>query len=198
MILLLDNYDSFVYNVAHGLRAAGHDVDVVRNDQITVPEALAMRPSHLILSPGPGIPASAGISVPLVRAFRGRGPVMGICLGHQAIGQAYGATLVPARVPKHGRASPIVHNGEGILSGLPSPFEAGLYHSLAVDASTLPDTLRPVAWTEEGDLMAVWDQTADVLGLQFHPESILTPLGGQILERFVDGVPARRLATVGS
>lgn len=184
MILLLDNYDSFVYNVAHALRAAGREVWVVRNDEISVEEVMERAPSHVILSPGPGTPASAGIAVPLVRAARGRCPVLGICLGHQAVGEAYGGSVVPARVPAHGRSSGIIHDGSGILSGLPSPFEAGRYHSLAVDASTLPSALRPVAWTEDGDLMAVWDESSDVWGVQFHPESILTPEGTRLLERF--------------
>jgi anthranilate synthase/aminodeoxychorismate synthase-like glutamine amidotransferase len=184
MILLLDNYDSFVHNVAHALRALGHTVEVVRNDAVSVEEALAGDPTHLILSPGPGVPDEAGISVPLVRAGRGRIPLLGICLGHQAIGSAYGAAVIPARTPAHGRASRVVHTGEGIFAGLPSPFDAGLYHSLAVDEASLPAALRPIAWTREGELMGIAEPSAGVWGVQFHPESILTPVGTRILAAF--------------
>lgn len=192
MILLLDNYDSFVHNVAHALQSVGHEIHVVRNDELSLDEALAKDPSHVILSPGPGVPSSAGISVPLVRAARGRVPILGICLGHQAVGEAYGASIVAARAPMHGRSSGIVHDGSGILSGLPSPFDGGRYHSLAIDESTLPSELRPVARTSDGDLMAVWDEVSEVWGVQFHPESILTPEGKRLLERFAALPPPGR------
>jgi anthranilate synthase/aminodeoxychorismate synthase-like glutamine amidotransferase len=185
MILLLDNYDSFVYNVARAMRELGRRVEVVRSDALTVEEALAAKPSHLVISPGPGAPADAGISVELVRAARGRVPVLGICLGHQVIAEAYGGRVVRSGEPVHGRATPIEHQGEGIFAGLPSPFFAGRYHSLTVDSSSLPNSLRTVAWTPNGQIMALRDRFAPVWGVQFHPESILTPLGDALLASFL-------------
>lgn len=185
MILLLDNYDSFVHNVAHALRELGREVWVVRSDALSVDDALAARPSHLVLSPGPGVPGDAGISVPLVRALRGRIPVLGICLGHQAIAEAYGGRVVRSPAPMHGRASPIVHSGQGILAEIPSPFTAARYHSLSADEATLPAPLEAVAWTADGEMMAIRDRDAPVWGLQFHPESILTPSGPGIFRAFL-------------
>ena len=185
MILLLDNYDSFVHNVARAIRELGGRVEVVRSDALTVESALAADPSHLVISPGPGTPADAGISVELVRAARTRIPVLGICLGHQVIAEAYGGRVVRSGDPVHGRATPILHSGEGIFAGLPSPFSAGRYHSLTVEPSTLPHPLRPVAWTPDGQIMGLKDQGAPVWGVQFHPESILTPLGDALLGSFL-------------
>jgi anthranilate synthase/aminodeoxychorismate synthase-like glutamine amidotransferase len=184
-ILLLDNYDSFVHNVARALRELGARVDVMRSDALSVDEAIARDPSHLVISPGPGEPADAGVSVPLVRRLQGRVPVLGICLGHQAIAEAYGGRVISSPAPMHGRASSIVHRGQGILSGLPSPFPAARYHSLSVEEASLPSALEAVAWTADGELMAVRDRMAPVWGLQFHPESILTPVGDRILEAFL-------------
>jgi anthranilate synthase/aminodeoxychorismate synthase-like glutamine amidotransferase len=185
MILLLDNYDSFVYNVARALRELGGRVEVVRSDALTVGDALAAGPSHLVISPGPGTPADAGISLELVRAVRGRIPVLGICLGHQAIAEAYGGRVVRSDEPVHGRATPIVHKGEGIFAGLPSPFPAGRYHSLTVERTSLPRPLRAVAWTPGGEIMGLRDEGAPVWGVQFHPESILTPCGESLLDSFL-------------
>jgi anthranilate synthase/aminodeoxychorismate synthase-like glutamine amidotransferase len=185
MILLLDNYDSFAYNVARALRELGGQVEVVRNDALTVEDALAADPTHLVISPGPGTPADAGVSLALVRALGGRTPVLGICLGHQVIAEAYGGQVVRSSEPVHGRATPIVHTGEGIFAGLPYPFQAGRYHSLAVESSTLPAVLRPVAWTRGGEIMGIRVVDAPVWGVQFHPESILTPFGGRLLGSFL-------------
>lgn len=189
MILLIDNYDSFVHNVAHSLRELGGNVEVHRSDALTVEEAAALDPSHLVLSPGPCTPAEAGISVELVRAMRERIPILGICLGHQAIAVAYGAELMTSPEPAHGRALSIEHRGTGILEGLPSPFPAGLYHSLSVAPDTLPEPLLVEGWTRGGEVMAIRDREAPVWGVQFHPESILTPLGGEIFGRFLSLAP---------
>ncbi|MEX1258914.1 MAG: aminodeoxychorismate/anthranilate synthase component II [Gemmatimonadota bacterium] len=185
MILLLDNYDSFVFNVARSFRELGAEVEVVRSDALTVAEAVARVPSRVVLSPGPCTPAEAGISVELVRVLEGRVPILGICLGHQAVAAAYGASLVPALDPAHGRAAEIFHAGEGILAGLPSPFPAGLYHSLAVRAGDLPDTFSVAARTRAGEIMALRHRTHPVWGVQFHPESVLTPVGQTIFENFL-------------
>jgi anthranilate synthase/aminodeoxychorismate synthase-like glutamine amidotransferase len=185
VILLLDNYDSFVHNVARAFRELGGDVRVVRSDAMTPEEALDLEPTHVVLSPGPCTPAEAGISVPLVRALDGRVPVLGICLGHQAVAAAYGARIVPSSAPAHGRAVDIVHAGVGILAELPSPFAAGLYHSLAVAEEGLPSTLSVEARAGTGEIMALRHRTLPVWGVQFHPESVLTPLGPRIFERFL-------------
>jgi anthranilate synthase/aminodeoxychorismate synthase-like glutamine amidotransferase len=184
MILLLDNYDSFVHNVARSLRELGASVLVRRSDAISVEEALAPEPSHVVISPGPCTPAEAGVSVDLVRSLAGRLPVLGICLGHQAIAEAYGGRLVPSPDPAHGRALPIFHLGEGLLAGVESPFPGGLYHSLSVDPE-LPEELVAEAWTEGGEVMAIRHRSHPVWGVQFHPESILTPDGGTIFRRFL-------------
>lgn len=194
MVLLLDNYDSFVHNVARALRELGALVEVVRSDALSVEEAVAMGPSHLVISPGPGTPRDAGVSVALVRALRGRLPVLGICLGHQAIAEGYGGRVVPSATPTHGRASQIVHTGEGIFSGLPSPFLAARYHSLAVEETSLPAPLEGVAWAD-GELMAIRDRHAPVWGIQFHPESILTTVGDRIFEAFLRLTPAHDAPT---
>jgi anthranilate synthase/aminodeoxychorismate synthase-like glutamine amidotransferase len=189
MILLLDNYDSFVHNVARALRELGGEVEVRRSDSLSTAEAIALEPTHLVLSPGPCTPAEAGISVELVRCLDGGIPILGICLGHQAIAVAYGASLTPSPDPAHGRSLPIHHRGVGILSGLPSPFPAGLYHSLSVDAASLPEALLPEGWTAPGELMAIRHREDPVWGLQFHPESILTPLGSAVFARFLALAP---------
>lgn len=189
MILLLDNYDSFVHNVARSLRELGGEVEVHRSDALAVEEAVALEPTHLVLSPGPCTPAEAGISVELIREMRGRTPILGICLGHQAIAVAYGAELITSPEPAHGRALAIEHRGTGILAGLPSPFPAGLYHSLSVASDSLPDPLLVEGWTRGGEVMAIRDREAPVWGVQFHPESILTPQGDEIFARFLALAP---------
>ena len=195
MVLLLDNYDSFVYNIEHALRQLGASVRVVRNDSLSTAEAVEMNPSHLVISPGPGRPQDAGRSLALISAFRSRIPILGICLGHQCVAEAYGGAVVPSASPTHGRASRIEHAEVGILKGIPSPFEAGRYHSLTVEPRALPKDLESVAWTADGQVMGIWDRSAEVWGLQFHPESILTPTGGVMLEAFL---ALERLAPAGA
>lgn len=198
MILVLDNYDSFVHNVARHLREAGAGrVVVVRSDAIEPSGIRAMSPSHLVVSPGPGAPRDAGVSVRAVRELGEEIPVLGICLGHQAVAEAFGARVVRARHPLHGRATRVRHGGAGILAGLPSPFPAGLYHSLEVEPGSIPPSLEVVAWGEAGEVMALRHRTRPVWGLQFHPESILTPAGPEILRRFLDlgGLPPPTVAT---
>ncbi len=185
MILVLDNYDSFVHNVARYLRRLGAEVCVVRSDGVTADQVEEMAPSHLVISPGPCTPAQAGVSVPLVRALGGRVPILGICLGHQAIAEAWGARVERSDSPVHGRSTPIFHSGEGLFRGVPSPFEAGRYHSLAVPRDTIPDALEVVAWTDEGEVMALRHRSHPTWGVQFHPESILTEHGGAFFERFL-------------
>jgi len=200
MILILDNYDSFVHNVARYVHEAGHShVQVVRNDRITAEEVLERSPSHLILSPGPCTPDRAGISLELVRKMAGHLPILGICLGHQVVGQAFGGRIGPAPAPLHGIARPVRHTGTGILAGLPSPFQAARYHSLVVDADSIPGELQVVAWDDEGTVMALQHRSFPIWGVQFHPESILTPEGHGIIRNFlaqssvatVAGTPAR-------
>jgi anthranilate synthase/aminodeoxychorismate synthase-like glutamine amidotransferase len=185
MILILDNYDSFVHTVARYLRELGAEVEVVRSDVRTVEEVRERSPEGIVLSPGPRTPAEAGLSVPVVRAMAATTPILGICLGHQVVGEAFGAGIVRAPSPVHGRSSPIHHRGEGILAGLPSPFAAARYHSLVVSPERLPPGLEVTAWTEEGDVMALRHRTLPVWGVQFHPESILTEGGHLLLANFL-------------
>lgn len=191
MILVLDNYDSFVHNVARYLReimAQGGGtnlVRVVRSDEVDVADVLNMSPSHLVISPGPCTPSRAGISVAAVRAVGETTPVLGICLGHQAVAEAYGGRVVRARRPLHGRSSTIHHEGGDLLDGLPRPFRAGRYHSLVVDEASLPPELMITARSEEGEIMAIRHRSRPVWGIQFHPESILTPDGHRILRNFL-------------
>lgn len=186
MVLLIDNYDSFVYNLAHYVRELRHDAVVRRNDDITIDDVAAMRPSHIIISPGPCTPANAGISTPLIQQLGPRIPILGVCLGHQCVGAAYGATIVRAGRPMHGRTSPIVHDGTGIFSGLPSPLAGTRYHSLTIERSSLPERLRVVAWAgDDGEIMAVEHRDHPVFGVQFHPESVLTEHGHALIERFL-------------
>ena len=184
MILIIDNYDSFVYNLAQYIGELGWEPVVYRNDQITPEEIEALRPSHIVISPGPGTPLDAGISNDVVRRFAGKIPVLGVCLGHQCIGHVYGGLIVRA-VPVHGKTSLIYHDGKPIYEGLPSPFEAGRYHSLAIKPGTLPHYLKVSAQTESGEIMGVRHRDFVVEGVQFHPESILTELGHQVLSRFL-------------
>ena len=185
MILLVDNYDSFTFNLVHLLGDLGARCDIVRNDALTAEEALARNPEAIVLSPGPCTPNEAGICLDLIAAAAGRVPLLGVCLGHQAIGQAFGATVTRGPTPMHGKVSPVRHNGTDIFEGLPTPFAAARYHSLVVDAATLPDTLEPTAWTADGVIMGLRHRTAPVFGVQFHPESIASEHGHKLLANFL-------------
>jgi anthranilate synthase/aminodeoxychorismate synthase-like glutamine amidotransferase len=184
-ILLVDNYDSFTYNLAQELGELGADVTVVRNDATSVQDVLADLPDGLVISPGPGTPDDAGVSSELVAALAGRVPVLGVCLGHQCIGALYGGDVVRAPELVHGKASPIHHEGAGVFAGLPDPFPATRYHSLVVDAASVPDELEVTAWTDSGLVMGLRHRTLDVEGVQFHPESILTTDGMTLLATFL-------------
>ncbi len=184
-VVVIDNYDSFTYNLVQYFGELGCDLDVYRNDRITIHELESINPDHLVISPGPGTPERAGISVSLIRKFAGRIPILGVCLGHQAIGEAFGATIVRAPELKHGKTSPIYHEGDSILSGLPRPFEATRYHSLIVHRDSLPSDLVINAWTEDGLIMGLRHHDYDIFGVQFHPESILTRVGKNILQKFL-------------
>ena len=185
-VLVLDNYDSFVHNVARYLRELGREVEVLRNDVLSVNEILERAPSHVVLSPGPCTPDEAGVSVALVRELRGRIPLLGVCLGHQAVARAYGGRLVRSPSPTHGRASAVHHGGQGILAGLPNPFSGGRYHSLSVDPEGIPSDLEVTAWTEAGEVMAIRHRKHPVWGVQFHPESVLTQGGHRLLGAFLE------------
>ena len=189
-VLLIDNYDSFVWNLARYVAELGREPVVYRHDAITLGAIEAMAPSHLILSPGPCGPREAGISVDVVRRFGGTLPTLGVCLGHQCIAAAYGGRIVPARHPMHGRTSAIAHDGRGVFTGLPSPFRATRYHSLAVAADDLPDDLRVTARAEDGEVMAVAHVAHPVVGVQFHPEAVLTEHGHALVRNFLSMVPA--------
>ncbi len=185
MILMIDNYDSFTYNLVQYLGQLGEEVAVHRNDAITLDEIAAMNPEAIFLSPGPCSPEQAGITVDVIRRFHRLVPLMGVCLGHQAIGQAFGGRVVRAGRIMHGKTSPILNDGRTIFQGLPSPFPAGRYHSLIVERETLPDCLEVSAETEEGEIMGLRHREWPVEGIQFHPESILTPSGKRIIRNFL-------------
>lgn len=191
MLLMIDNYDSFTFNIVQYLGELGADVRVVRNDEIDVAGIAALQPERLVISPGPCTPTEAGVSVAAIEAFAGRLPILGVCLGHQAIGQAFGGRIVHARAVMHGKTSPIHHRSLGVFSDLPDPFEATRYHSLVIERATLPDCLEVTAWTEvDGavdEIMGVRHRELDIQGVQFHPESILTEHGHQLLKNFLDG-----------
>ena len=191
MILLIDNYDSFVHNLARYVRELGEQTVVRRHDATTYDEIEALQPSHIIISPGPCTPGEAGISTEVVRRFGPRTPILGVCLGHQCIGAAYGAGIVRATRPMHGKASRIHHDGRGVFAGLPNPFLAGRYHSLVVAREGLPADLRVTASAPDGAIMAVEHVRHPVLGVQFHPESVLTEYGYVLLDRFLHGVSPR-------
>jgi len=190
MILLIDNYDSFTFNLFHYLGDLGAAVEVRRNDALTSQDALAMRPDAIVLSPGPGTPDSAGICLPLVGAAAAAGiPLLGVCLGHQAIGQAFGGTVVRAPKPEHGKVHAVRHTGQGVFAGLPSPFGATRYHSLVVRAEDLPAELEPTSWTEDGLIMGLRHRTRPIEGVQFHPESIASEHGHALLKNFLGRIP---------
>ncbi|CAB4699144.1 MAG: anthranilate/aminodeoxychorismate synthase component II [Actinobacteria bacterium] len=185
MILLIDNYDSFTYNLAHLFGELGAEVKVIRNDAITIAEAESLAPDHLVISPGPGRPEDSGMSIPLIETFAGRIPVLGVCLGHQAIVTVFGGTVGAAQELVHGKATTVTHNGAGLFTGMPQGFEAGRYHSLA--ATSVPDVLEVTATAADGEVMAVRHTRLKVDGVQFHPESVLTPLGSDIARNFLAG-----------
>jgi len=185
MILLIDNYDSFTFNLVHFLGDLGARCTVRRNDAISVEDALALAPEAIMISPGPCTPDDAGVCLDLIAAAAGRIPVLGVCLGHQAIGQVFGGQVVRASKPMHGKLSAIRHDGSDVFTGLPSPFQATRYHSLVVEPSMLPDVLVPTAWTENGTIMGLRHRALPVFGVQFHPESIASQHGHEILANFL-------------
>ena len=185
MLALIDNYDSFTFNLYHFLGDVGARCEVWRNDRITVTDVLAREPEAIVLSPGPCTPNEAGICLDLITAAAGRIPVLGVCLGHQAIGQAFGGSVVRAPVPMHGKVSRIFHAGTDIFAGVASPFSATRYHSLIVDRATMPDVLIPTAWTEDGLVMGLRHRTLPIFGVQFHPESIASQHGHDLLANFL-------------
>jgi len=190
MLLMIDNYDSFTYNLVQYLGELGADVRVFRNDQITVQEIGKLAPARIVISPGPCTPNEAGVSVDTIRQFAGKIPILGVCLGHQSIGQAFGGRIVHARELMHGKTSMIHHTGKGVFQGLPDPFEATRYHSLVIEKPSLPECLEITAWTEDAqgnldEIMGVRHRTLNVEGVQFHPESILTQYGHDLLKNFL-------------
>ena len=184
-LLLIDNYDSFTYNLVQAFMVLGAEVLVHRNDQISVDEARALQPTHLCISPGPGTPYDAGVSMQMIDAFAGHVPVLGVCLGHQSLVEVFGGKVVRAARLMHGKTSYVHHDGRGILAGLPEPFEAGRYHSLIAQPQSLPDVLEVSARTDEGEIMAVRHRELAVEGVQFHPESVLTPDGPALIGNFL-------------
>ena len=190
MVLVIDNYDSFTYNLVQYLGELGADVQVRRNNEVTLEEIEALRPAHILISPGPGRPEDAGISVDVIRRFGPTTPLLGVCLGHQAIGIVYGGTVVRAAVPMHGKTSTVVHDGKGLFAGIAGPFQAGRYHSLVIAPDAVPAELEVAATgQEDGTIMAVRHRTQPVHGVQFHPESVLTDEGRHILQNFLEMTP---------
>ncbi|HXA38554.1 MAG TPA: aminodeoxychorismate/anthranilate synthase component II [Phenylobacterium sp.] len=194
MILVIDNYDSFTYNLVHYLNELGAETHVARNDALTVREALGLRPQGVLLSPGPKTPNDAGICLELLAAAPADLPIFGVCLGHQAIGQAYGGEVIHAKALMHGKTSQIHHEGKGVFAGLKAPFTATRYHSLSVRKEDLPADLEVTAWTEDGEIMGVQHRSRPVHGVQFHPESIATECGYDLLANFLEIAGVRRLA----
>jgi anthranilate synthase/aminodeoxychorismate synthase-like glutamine amidotransferase len=190
-ILVVDNYDSFTYNLVQYLGELGAEVEVHRNDAITLDEIAARKPDGIVISPGPCTPKEAGISVPAIQRFAGTIPILGVCLGHQAIGAALGGEIVRAPRIMHGKTSPILHDGKGVFRDLTNPFDATRYHSLVIERSSLPADLEVTAWTAEGEIMGVRHRSVALEGVQFHPESILTLEGKQLLRNFLESLPAR-------
>ncbi|HID98494.1 MAG TPA: aminodeoxychorismate/anthranilate synthase component II [Thermodesulfobacteriaceae bacterium] len=186
MLLVIDNYDSFTYNLVQAMGTLGADIRVVRNDKATVDEILAWKPDHLLVSPGPCTPKEAGISIEAVHRFSGRIPILGVCLGHQSIAAAFGGRVIRADRLMHGKTSMIRHDGRGIFRNVPNPFEAMRYHSLIVDRKSLPECLEVTAWSENDELMGMRHREYPIEGVQFHPESIMTPEGVKILKNFLE------------
>ena len=185
MLLMIDNYDSFTYNLVQYLGELGEDVKVIRNDELTLDQIERLAPARIVLSPGPCTPNEAGVTLAVVDRFRGRVPILGVCLGHQAIGQAFGGRVVHAKTLMHGKVSRIHHNGAGVFRGLPTPYDATRYHSLAIHRESCPPELEVTAWTEDGEIMGVRHRSLPVEGVQFHPESILTEHGHALLRNFL-------------
>jgi anthranilate synthase/aminodeoxychorismate synthase-like glutamine amidotransferase len=199
MIVIIDNYDSFTYNIVQTIAdncredKTPEEIKVFRNDKITIDQLEQLQPRRILVSPGPCTPKEAGISVSVIKAFGGKTPVLGVCLGHQSIGEAFGGDVIRAERIMHGKTSPIHHDGRGVFTGLPSPFEGMRYHSLVVKEETLPDVLQITAWTDQKELMGLRHATLPVEGVQFHPESIMTPEGKQLLRNFMsDAYPSMR------
>lgn len=187
MLLLIDNYDSFTWNLAQYLGELGADVLVYRNDAVTLDQIAAWEPEKIVISPGPCTPTEAGISVPLIQRFAGKVPILGVCLGHQAIGQAFGGRIVRAQRVMHGKLSPVTHDGRGVFTGLPSPLTVTRYHSLAIESGTMPACLEVSATADDGEIMGVRHREWAVEGVQFHPEAILTEHGHALLKNFLEG-----------
>jgi anthranilate synthase component 2 len=185
MILVIDNYDSFTYNLVQYLGELKEDVEVYRNDKITLWQIKELKPKKVLISPGPGRPEDAGISCAVIREFAGKIPILGVCLGHQAIGYVYGGKIIGAKKLMHGKTSPIYHRAEGLFKGLPDPFQATRYHSLIVEKKSLPRALSITAWTKEGEIMGLKHKKYPLWGVQFHPESILTQCGKDLLSNFL-------------
>lgn len=196
MILVVDNYDSFTYNLVHYLAELGAETRVVRNDDLTAAEAWALKPEAVLLSPGPCTPNEAGICLALLDTAPLDMPIFGVCLGHQAMGQAFGGDVIRAKALMHGKTSPMLHEGKSVFKGLPSPFTATRYHSLAVKRETLPDVLEVTAWTADGEIMGLAHKTRPIHGVQFHPESIATEHGHDLLANFLDLANVKRRAMV--
>jgi len=185
MLLMIDNYDSFTYNIVQYLGELGEDVRTVRNDEITLNEIEKLGPERICISPGPKAPKDAGISLDILRELKGQLPILGVCLGHQAIGEAFGGKVIRAKQVMHGKTSLIAHTGEGVFKGLPSPFTVIRYHSLAIERASLPDCLEVTAWTDDGEIMGVRHKEYDIEGVQFHPESILSEHGHALFKNFL-------------
>lgn len=188
MLVMIDNYDSFTYNLVQYFGQLGQEVKVFRNDHVTLADIYAQNPTHICISPGPSNPKNAGISLDAIKEFSGKIPLLGVCLGHQAIGEAFGGDVIHAKVVMHGKLSPVKHKNIGVFTGLPNPLTVTRYHSLAVSRDTLPDVLEITAETEDGEIMGVRHKTLAVEGVQFHPESILSEAGHALLKNFIDGV----------
>ncbi|SMF22613.1 anthranilate synthase, component II [Pseudogulbenkiania subflava DSM 22618] len=185
MLLMIDNYDSFTYNLVQYFGELKQDVRVFRNDEITLQQIEELAPKYLVVSPGPCTPNEAGVSVPAIKHFAGKLPILGVCLGHQSIGQAFGGNIIHAKQLMHGKVSPVTHLDKGVFRGLPSPVTCTRYHSLVIERETLPDCLEITAWTDDGEIMGVRHKTLPIEGVQFHPESILTQHGHQMLDNFL-------------
>ena len=190
MLLMIDNYDSFTYNLVQYFGELGQAVEVYRNDEIDLDRIAALKPDYIVISPGPCTPNEAGVSVPVIKQFAGKIPILGVCLGHQSIGQAFGGKIVHAKQLMHGKTSEIHHKNIGVFAGLPSPFTATRYHSLVIERESLPECLEITAWTDDGEIMGVRHKTLAVEGVQFHPESILTEHGHAMLENFLRSAPS--------
>ena len=186
MLLMIDNYDSFTYNIVQYFGELGEDVHTVRNDEISLARIAELNPDRICISPGPKSPRDAGVSVDVLKQFAGKKPILGVCLGHQAIGEAFGGNIIRAKQVMHGKTSKIAHTGEGVFKGLPSPFTVIRYHSLAIERASLPSCLEVTAWTDDGEIMGVRHKEFDIEGVQFHPESILSEHGHAMLKNFLE------------